>query len=160
MARAAPRRIVIGIGNPDRGDDAAGREVARLLRGKLPDDVEVAEHNGEATALLARLDGVAAAFLVDACISGAPTGTVRRFDLAATSLPPAAFAMSSHGLGLADAMALARTLGQLPRRCIVYAIEGECFAIGAPLSPPVSAAANHVARLVGAEIVGDAQPGG
>jgi hydrogenase maturation protease len=159
MTRAAPHRIVIGIGNPDRGDDAAGREVARLLRGRLPDDVEVAEHYGEATALLARLEGVAAAFLVDACTSGAPTGTVRRFDLAETSLPPAAFGMSSHGLGLAEAMALARALGQLPRRCIVYAIEGECFAIGAPLSPPVSAAAIQVASLVDAEIVGDAQPG-
>jgi hydrogenase maturation protease len=27
---------VIGVGNPERGDDGAGREVARRLRGRLP----------------------------------------------------------------------------------------------------------------------------
>lgn len=160
MARAAPRRIVIGIGNPDRGDDAAGREVARLLRGTLPDGVEVVEHNGEATALLARLDGIAAAFLVDACASGAPAGTVRRFDVVAAPLPLDAFGLSTHGLGLSEAIELARTLGRLPSRCIVYAIEGECFEIGAALSPPVGAAAADLARRVAAEIVLDAQAGG
>ncbi len=41
----------------------------------------VIEQDGEATGLLAWLDGRAAAFLVDACASGAPPGTVRRFDV-------------------------------------------------------------------------------
>lgn len=146
------RRIVLGIGNPDRGDDAAGRRVARLLRRMLPDDVEVAEQDGEATALLARLDGAAAAYLVDACASGAPAGTVRRFDAGAAPLPQAAFGVSTHGFGLAEAVELARSLGQLPKRCIVYAIEGQSFELGAPLSPPVSAVIADVVRRVEAEI--------
>ncbi|MDX3966862.1 MAG: hydrogenase maturation protease [Bradyrhizobium sp.] len=156
MTSARLRRIVLGIGNPDRGDDAAGRRVARLLRWRLPEDVEVAEHDGEATALLARFDGAAAAFLVDACTSGAPAGTVRRFDVSAVPLPEAAFGLSTHGFGLAEAVELARALGQLPPRCVVYAIEGACFAGGAPLSPAVAAAVADVARRLGAEIVGNA----
>lgn len=160
MTRAALRRIVIGIGNLDRGDDAAGRRVARLLRRMLPDDIEVAEHDGEATALLARLDGVAAAFLVDACAAGAPVGTVRRFDLGETLLPQAAFGMSSHRLGLAEAVELARALGQLPPRCVVYAIEGGSFAVGAALSPALNAAVAEVARRLAAEIVSNAEGGG
>lgn len=158
MKSTSPCRVVLGIGNPERGDDAAGRQVARLLRWRLPEDVEVAEHDGEATALLARLDGAAAAFLIDACTSGAPAGTVRRFDVSAGPLPQAAFGLSTHGFGLAEAVDLARALGQLPPRCVVYAIEGASFAEGAPLSPAVAAAVADVARRLGAEIVGNADP--
>jgi hydrogenase maturation protease len=153
------RRIVIGIGNPERGDDAAGRQVARLLHGKLPDGIELAEQDGEATALLAGLDGAASAILVDACASGAPAGTVRRFDLSAAALPHGAFGVSSHGLGLAEAVGLARALGQLPARCILYAIEGESFAIGASLSPSVGIAVADVAQRIHAELIGDAEQG-
>lgn len=154
MAGARPRRIVIGIGNCDRGDDAAGRAVTRCLRGKLPGDVEIIDHDGETAGLIAHLDGVTAAFLVDACASGAPAGTVRRFDVAASPLPAATFGLSSHGIGLAEAIELARALGSLPPRCVVYAIEGLSFAIGAPLSPRVVAAVAEVAARLGVEIGG------
>ena len=33
------RRLVIGVGNPDRGDDGVGDEVVRLLAGRTPPDV-------------------------------------------------------------------------------------------------------------------------
>ncbi len=160
MANGRSRRIVIGIGNPDRGDDAAGRAVARLLRGLLPKDVDLVEHDGETTGLLARLDGVTAAFLVDACASGAPAGTVRRFDVAERLLPREAFGLSSHSLGLAEAVELARALGQLPLCCVVYAIEGESFAVGAPLSPPVVTAVAEVAARLRTEIGGQSEARG
>jgi len=154
MAHALPRRIVLGIGNPDRGDDAAGRKVARLLRWMLPDEVEVVEHDGEATDLVARIEGAAAAIIVDACASDACAGTVQRFDVRAAQLPQRAFGLTTHGFGLAEAIELARALGQLPPRCVVYAIEGASFDVGAPLSSPVAAAVAEVARQVCAEITG------
>jgi hydrogenase maturation protease len=147
--------MVLGVGNPDRGDDAAGRTVARLLRGMLPQDVEVAELDGEATDLLARLDGIATAFLIDACASDVSAGTVYRFDVGAAPLPQHAFTVSTHGFGLAEAIELARALGQLPPRCVVYAIEGGTFEAGAPLSPPVAAAVGDVARRLLAEVTDD-----
>ncbi|KAB2867086.1 MAG: hydrogenase maturation protease [Bauldia sp.] len=152
-AAAHQRRIVVGIGNPDRGDDGAGRMVARRLRGMLSPEVEVIEHDGEAASLLARIDGAAAAFLVDACASGAPSGTVRRFDAAAAPLPRSAFGLpSTHGFGLGEAVELGRALGQLPAECIDYAIEGAAFEIGAPLGDEVAAAVGRVARAVGDEL--------
>jgi hydrogenase maturation protease len=154
MASERRRRMVIGIGNPDRGDDAAGPAVARLLADMLPEDVGIVEHDGETTGLIAQLDGVTAAFLVDACVSGAPAGTVRRFDVAEMALPAASFALSSHGLGLAEAIELARALGHLPPFCVVYAIEGWSFAIGAPLSSPVATAVAAVAARLSVEIGG------
>ena len=146
------RRIVIGIGNPDLGDDAAGRAVVKRMRETVSPDVELVEEDGEATALLARLDGVAAAFLIDACASDAPAGTVRRFDVAASPLPQFAFGVSTHGFGLAAAVELARVLGRLPPACVVYAIEGGCFEAGAAPSPPVQAAISDVATRLVAEL--------
>ena len=159
MSNSVSRQIVLGIGNPERGDDAAGRKVARLLLQMAPDNVEVTEHDGEATALLARLDGAAAAYLIDACQSGAPAGTVYRFDVSAAALPQGLGGLSTHGFGLAEAVELARALGKLPARCIVYAIEGECFDLGAPLTPPASAAVAKVVQRLGSEIIDDMEPG-
>jgi len=147
------RRVVLGVGNPERGDDAAGRFVARRLREAPLDGVEIIEKGGEATELLAALKGASAAFIVDACASGAEAGALRRFDVAAEPLPSKAFALSSHGLGLAETVELARALGQLPPTCVVYAIEGESFEAGAPLSPKVAAAITDVVEKLRAEIV-------
>ncbi len=160
MAGDRPRRIVVGIGNPERGDDAAGRAVAQLLRSMLAvnieADVEIAEHDGEATALLSLLDGASEAFLVDACRSGAPSGTVRRFNAAAVPLPASLSGLSTHGFGLAEAIELGRTLGQLPPRCVVYAIEGGSFEPGTPLSPAVAAAVAQVAGSLRAAAISGA----
>ncbi len=151
--------LVLAIGNPDRGDDRAGRAAAHALRALAPDHVEVVEADGEATALLASLERAGAAFLIDACASGAPVGTIHRFDVAEAPLPQAAFSVSSHGLGLHHAIELARALGGLPSRCVVYAIEGACFDVGAPMSPAVAAAGGEAARRILAEI-GGADGGG
>jgi hydrogenase maturation protease len=152
MTRARARCLVIGVGNPDRGDDGAGPAVARLLQGTLPAAVAVVAANGEATALVERLADADRAVLVDAAQSGAPAGTVRRFDAAAAPLPHGSGGVSSHGFGLAAAIELARALGQLPRRCVVYAIEGASFAAGAPLSPAVAAATAEVAGRIRTEL--------
>jgi hydrogenase maturation protease len=152
MTNDGARCVVLGIGNLDRGDDAAGRAVAWHLRSFSPANVEILEHDGEGTALLARLDGAAVAFLVDASASRAAPGTIRRFDVTATPLPDLALGLSTHGFGLATAIELARALDQLPPRCVIYTIEGGLFEPGAPLSPPVQAAVAEVARRLRAEI--------
>lgn len=157
---AATRTRVVGIGNPDRGDDAVGRAVVRRLLGRLPDGVEIVEADGEATALLARLDGAQAVYLVDACASGAAAGAIRRFDVATRPLPQGAFGLSTHGFGLAEAIELARVLEQLPPRCVVYAVEGGSFETGAPLSAPVAAAVPEVADRICAELAGVETVGG
>jgi hydrogenase maturation protease len=144
---AAPtRRLVIGIGNFDRGDDAAGRLVSRLLQGRLPQDVQVVEHDGEASRLLALLATAQEAYFIDAAASGAPAGSVRRFDCDETPLPEMHVAVSTHGLGLAAAIELARALRQLPRRCVVYSIEAASVAAGASLSDEVRSGAQTVVR--------------
>ncbi len=142
---------VIGIGNPDRGDDGVGRAVARRLSEVAP-GLDVVEQTGEATALLAAMEGAARVFFIDACVSGVAAGTIRRFDLAEAPLPPLRPSVSSHGFGLAEALQLAAALGQMPARCVVYAIEGADFAHGAPLSAPARAAVEEAVNRLAAEL--------
>lgn len=161
MADDCPRCIVFGVGNPDRGDDGAGPAAARqLLELPLP-DVEIIEHGGEATKLVAKMGGAACVFLIDACASGARPGTIHRFDVSTAPVPAeVALGLSTHGFGLAAAIELARSLGQLPHQCIVYAIEGASFTTGAPLSPRVAAGVARVVRRVGDEIADCVHQGG
>jgi hydrogenase maturation protease len=143
-----PRRLVLCLGNPDRGDDGVGRLVARLLSGRCPDDVLVAECDGGAAEVFDRIAGRDCAILIDAAVSGVPAGTVHRMDCVAGEVAPTAGVASSHGLGVAEAIALARTLGCLPRSCVIYAVEAKRLAPGDELSPEVIDAARQVADSV------------
>jgi hydrogenase maturation protease len=58
--------IGTGIGNADRGDDAAGLAVARLVRAAAPAGVTVLELDGDQLELLDARDGAAEVYLVDA----------------------------------------------------------------------------------------------
>ena len=51
---------------------------------------------------------------------------------------------STHLLGVAEAVELARVLGRLPKALRLVAIEGRNFAHGAKLSPQVEAAVETV----------------
>lgn len=144
--------LILGVGNPLRRDDGAGAAVAGRLAGRLPGHVTVAAVPGGAAEILAALQGAAQAILVDATSSGAPPGTVRRFDAAAGPLPASFARASSHGLGVAEAVELARALGQLPPHLVVYGIEGEDFGMGEGLTPAVVAAMERVAEAVARDI--------
>jgi hydrogenase maturation protease len=93
-----------------------------------------------------------AIIIVDAIRSGAAPGTLHRIDAGAAPLPGGVRGSSStHALGVAEAIELARTLGRLPRHVIVYGVEAQHAATGAGLSPPVSTALDDVTRAVAAE---------
>jgi hydrogenase maturation protease len=152
-ARGRAPLSVVCVGNRWRGDDGAGLEVAKLLRGTLPEEAEVLEREGEPTALMDAWEGAEAVWLVDAVSSEAQAGTVHRVDASEEQLPATLFRASTHHFGLADAVELARALGRLPARTIVYGIEGAGFDAGAELTPGVAAAVHEVAVSIRSEVV-------
>jgi hydrogenase maturation protease len=83
--------------------------------------------------------------VVDGAASGAPPGTIRRFDARSGPLPARLLRTSTHAFGVPDAVELARALGRLPARLEVYAIEGARFTTGAELSPAVERAVGELA---------------
>jgi hydrogenase maturation protease len=132
--------MVIGVGTRWRGDDAAGLEVARRLRGR----VAAHEHEGDGAGLIEAWTGAADVVVVDAATSGAAPGTVRRFDARAEPLPARALRSSSHAFGVADAVELARALERLPDHLEVIAIEGADFSAGVQLSSAVERAIDEL----------------
>lgn len=140
--------VVIGVGNPLRGDDAVGLAVAAALEQRVPPGVSIIPCEQEPSRLLDAWDGARGAIVVDAAASGDEPGMVRRFDAGESPIPAGVFRSSTHAFGVGDAIELARTLGRLPRRVLVYAVEGGGFGAGEPLTPPVDAAVEQIAEAV------------
>jgi hydrogenase maturation protease len=140
--------LLIGVGNPLRGDDAAGRLVANLIRKRQPSSFRVIEHDGEGASLIEAWAGAQKVIIVDAVSSEALPGTIYRFDAVEQSLPGKVFQNSTHAFGLCEAVELARTLHRLPRQLIIYGIAGKSFDTGGRLSVEVESAVSHVAERI------------
>lgn len=132
-------RRVIGIGAEDRGDDAAGIEVARGLR-----NVDTVTCLGGSLDVIDLWEGWSDVVIVDAMKSGAEPGTVRRFDGLGDRLPTSSF-VTTHALATSEAIELARVLDRLPPKLTVLGIEVGCVDLGAPMSIEV---VDAVARVV------------
>jgi hydrogenase maturation protease len=146
--------VVIGVGNPMRGDDGVGRAaVDELARSNEDDSVEFVAADGEATRLLELWRDRRLAVLIDAVVSGAPAGTVHRFEVGeGAELPPWSAGSSSHATGPAEAVALAETVGRLPGRLVIFGIEAAGMDLGTGLSPAVADALPTLVEQVRQEI--------
>ena len=137
--------MIIGIGTDTGGDDAAGLLAARRLR-EL--GVEALDYSGEVLGLIELWEGARSVILIDAMRSGRPPGAIAVLDARQAPLAREDFAVSTHGLGLAEAIALAAALGRLPERVVIYGIEGRNFSPGDVVSPEVLAAVEEAARRI------------
>lgn len=139
--------LVVGIGHAFRRDDGIGPLVAERLAAMALDGVEVLIHHGEGTDLMTRWRGYDLVVLVDATLSGAAAGTVRSWD-GAEPLPTSCFAKTSHVFGLAEAVEMARLLGDLPPRLRIIGIEGADFSPGQTITPSVLESLDEVVMMV------------
>src|SRR5215510_4588094 len=146
MSQPQSLPLIIGIGNEYRGDDAAGLIVARRLKERFANSVIVLEQSGDGAALMEAWRGAETVIIIDATLSGAEPGTIRRFDANTRPIPKTSFRCSTHAFGVAEAIELARALGNIPQRLMVYGIEGKNFAAGVGLSAEVEKAAGEAAR--------------
>lgn len=150
--RAEVSTLIIGCGNADRGDDAAGLLVARRLRAM---GVEAQEQSGEALALIEswretneRPDVI----LVDAVVTGAAPGAVIVWDARQAPVVGDYFRCSTHAFGVAGAIELARILDLLPPSLLIYGIEAGQFGIGSEPSAEVLRAIEEVAGRIAVEV--------
>ena len=153
-ASDARRRVVIGVGNAWQADDGAGLVVAQRLRKLVPEGVDVVELEGEPVTLVQAWEGADEVYVVDAVSSGAEPGTVHRVDATKTPLPRELSNASTHLFGVGESVELARSLGRLPRRLVVYGIEAARISAGNELSPEAQRAVEETATRVLAELGG------
>ena len=143
--------MFLGVGNLHRADDGVGPIVAEhFLADKkfMKKGIHVQPHSGEGASLIHVWEGADRVIIVDAMKSGAPLGSVHRFDAIEQTLHHGIFRYSSHLFGLAEAVEMSRALGSLPKAMIIYGIEGQEFTFGAELSPEVKAALPEVEAAV------------
>jgi hydrogenase maturation protease len=134
-ARAAPAArptLVVGLGNPLRGDDGVGWRIADALReaiarlegeGGCTGPVEIEQLAVGGLTLMERLVGYPRAILVDAVSTGlVPPGTVTCQPLEEIETRAAAHLDSAHDATLPAALAVGRALGA--------ALPAEIWAVG------------------------------
>ena len=143
-----PRLLIIGVGNPFRGDDAAGLLVAQLLKNMGLHSAKIVEHSGEGASLMETWRGASVVILIDAVSSASVPGTIHRLEPVRQPLPAQMFQSSTHAFSLPHAIEMARALKELPPHLLVFGIEGLNFQAGAKLSPEVRAALPEVANRV------------
>jgi hydrogenase maturation protease len=142
---------VIGVGNPFRRDDGIGPAVVEAIARLDRPGVTTALSDGEPTQLIEAWTGMDLAIVIDAvrCDPAAP-GRVHRTGL--DDLAAGTGQSSSHGLGIPEAVELARVLDLLPARLVVYAVEAGDVDFGTGLSVAVAAAVPTVVAAVVREL--------
>lgn len=117
---------IIGVGSPF-GADALGLAASERLRADgLADDypsglVSIVICDRCGVGLLEEIRDAGLAILIDAARFGAVPGHIRRFGN--REIEEAEAITSSHALGVAEVLALGRSLDALPLRLILYGIE-------------------------------------
>jgi len=122
--------LIAGIGSP-HGADRLGWAVIEALRTEtlsVPVKLVACSLPSELTPLLLEAPR---AIVIDALLGDGPAGTVHQ--LAVADLPQAALRLSSHGVGLLDAVLLASALGMPAERLCVLALD--VVRPDAPLDP-------------------------
>jgi hydrogenase maturation protease len=139
--------LVIGLGNPDRGDDAVGVRIARQVAAERL-DVLALEFDDPSEALDAwTADDTV--IVADAISSGGNPGDVHVIDVVQRKLPGGSWSSGgTHALGLAAIVELARSLDLMPRTFVVVGVEASRFDHGVPMSEAVAAAVPTAARAV------------
>jgi len=127
----SPRVIVAGFGSVDRGDDRRRPVVAARVAAISSTTRDVGPLS-EPLDLLDYCDGVDLGVVVDAVRSNAKPGTVRVVEMNVEARIDdgevdalADGVTSTHGIGLAGVLRLARAVGRAPSRLVVVGVEGE-----------------------------------
>jgi len=152
--------LVIGLGNPLRGDDGVGlRVVEHLARRALPEQVTLLDGGAGGLELLHMMEGWDRVVLVDAAELGRESGDVVRFTPDQVQLAETEDRFSLHHAGLAEVLALARALNQALPTIVVFGVQPWRLEWEEGLSPAVEAAVpvlvEAILREVGEEYVQD-----
>lgn len=133
--------LVLGLGNPLRGDDGVGpRVIKELTRRGLPDGVTALDVGNAGLDLLNILEGWERAVVVDAAEIGQEPGRFMRFTPNEARLTQTGGRFSLHNAGLSEALALADALGWTLPTLVIFGVQPAEFGWKAELSPAVEAA--------------------
>ncbi len=144
--------LIAGVGNVLRGDDGFGPYVIKILSSKsVPENVELRDFGSAALSIAIELGDYDYVIFVDAVKRRGEPGTLYVLDLDTSSLESAeierAVELSLHELDLSKILALASSIGALPRAVTIIGCEPKTLDVGLGLSEEVLRAAERAAEL-------------
>jgi hydrogenase maturation protease len=148
--------LVLGLGNPLRGDDGVGpRVVEELTRRGLPEGVTALDGGTGGLDLLHVLEGWQRVVVIDAATVGREPGQFVRFTPAQARLVGADDRFSLHHAGLSEVLMLASALGRTLPEMVIFGVQPADVGWGDGLSPAVETALPALAKAVLEEIAGN-----
>ena len=147
---SADTELILGIGSPF-GDDQAGWVVIEALQAlSLPDHIRLARLDRPGSRLIEYLGQYDRITLIDAVVTeDQPVGTWLPLSLDQLEQSQPA---SSHGLGLAQALALIQALGEWPPSLRIFGICIDPPGLEESLSPAVIKGARQLAETLFSEM--------
>lgn len=152
----AKKILILGVGNPFRRDDGVGPAVIGLLKSewRLPDSerfresrVDLLDGGTDGLSLIDYIEGYEKVLVVDAVDMRAAPGEVRVFSPEEAKLKIKTDALSIHGFGLAEVIALMEKLEMKTDMCII-GIQAKDVNFGEGLSPEVSSKIEEILKLI------------
>lgn len=139
--KQAPRSVIVGLGNPLRGDDGVGQEILEVLSGRrdLRERADILDGGVAGMTTLLLLKGYDEAVIIDAADIRRPAGEWIRISADDLALPAGGTLRFSaiHEVNLRDVIIIGRTLEMLPARTFIYAVQPLEFDMKRGLSEPV-----------------------
>jgi hydrogenase maturation protease len=140
--------LILGVGNPFRRDDGIGPAVIqRLQTGTHLEGIDLLDGGTDGLSLIDDIQGYEKVLVVDAVDMGGQPGDIRVFTPDEASLTIQADALSTHGFGLAEVLALMQTLNMCPDLRII-GIQAKDVTFGEGMSPEVSSRIDDILELV------------
>ena len=149
------KTLILGLGNPFRGDDGVGPAVIAALNSQeLSSDVVVLDGGTPGLETVLIWKGYQRVIIVDAADMGMRPGSWRRFlpGEAVLSVGNGAVQGTLHAAGLAEALALAEALEILPPELVIYGVQPANTGWSADLTGVVAAAVPVLCEAISAEI--------
>ena len=145
--------LIIGIGNPLRGDDGIGPKVIEwLTQQDLPSDVVTVDGGTAGLDLVSALIGHPRVIIVDAANLGLAPGEWLRFTPNISQLKNNDLSLSLHAAGLSEALRLGAALDVLPHELVIYGVQPSQVDWRPALSGEMQAAVQVVGQAVLKEI--------
>jgi len=145
--------LLVGIGNPFRGDDAVGLEVARSLESILGNALDVIYCEGDPVDLLDLWSDRDQVFLIDAVTTGTKSiGFLHCFHPLKEPIPASLSSSSTHLIDINQVIELGKALGSIPKMITLFGIESRDFSLEEGISSSLKKQLDSISQTIEKEI--------
>ena len=143
--------VIVGCGNPIRGDDGVGPYIIRRLWEEgVPPNVELVDGGTSGLDVIFHIKGAKHVLFIDACFTEDEPGSVYQLPLEEIEELPDLRGGNLHSIKWFEAVTIGRNIlrEDFPKNCEVILINGKNFGVGEPISEDVKMSAEKVVEHI------------